>query len=148
MKKFNLPCTLALASVFVSVASAATAKPSPGQLFLSPLTDEDTSFGAGCYASDKKNRFYFAEDGAFEPARIRVRGKRITFPIVQDVVDPSGQKGSRIGAWTGRALRKGNTTVLFRVLSEKAAEDMQEIVMTVTHNGKTERRRLRMWCGS
>ncbi len=148
MKKLYLRCMLALVGASVMVASPATAKQSPGHLFLTPLTKEDTGFGAGCYASDKKDRFYFAEDGAFEPARIRVRGKRITFPIVQDVVDPSGQKASRIGAWTGRALRKGNTTVLFRVLSENAAERMQEIVMTVTHNGTTERRRLTMWCGS
>ncbi len=147
MKKTHLPCTLALVGALVSVANSSTAVAAPGQPFLTPLIKEDTSFGAGCYAYDSKKRYYFAEDGFTEPARIRVRGTRVTFPIVEEI-DPNGQMSSHIGAWKGRVLRKGNTTVLFRVLSEKADEDVQEIVMTVTHNGKTERRRLRMWCGS
>lgn len=149
MTKLVLLGPLSLLAATFPVACIAKIPPAPNAPFLTPLPKEDTSFGAGCYAYDKKRRTFFAEEIGDDPPRIRVRGVRVIFPPTESI-DADGQVSYRVGAWNERVLQKGVTTVRFRVLSEKTVgwDNQSEIIMTVTHDGKTDRRRLRMSCGS
>lgn len=140
--------TLALTGGIVLAACAATARAAPDRPILTPLTKGDTSFGAGCYARDALSRPFFAEDGDQVTPTIRVRGVRVTLPMAEEV-GRDGQVATRIGAWDGRTIRQGRTTVRFRVPPGAAGmEGGTDFVMTVDHEGRTEHRRLRMSCGS
>ena len=147
----------ALAAILVAALSveAAPAKPAPTSALLTPLTRTDTDVGAGCYAYDSRKRYFFVQEFGDRPPMIRVRGKKITFSV-DPVVDADDVEQKPVGAWTGRVLRNGNTTVSFRVVSERSVETSPEtdslretdLIMTVVHDGVTDRRRLRMSCGS